>query len=130
VRHALVIDDDAVFRGVIERILVASGYTVALAEDGRHALRKAQEQKPDIVITDILMPEMEGVETIFRLREVDPDVPILAISGGWPDQQASLLKLVGRLGATETLPKPFRAKELLAAIEKCFAPRHASERPV
>jgi len=120
--HALVVDDDPLFRNMIERILVASGYTVALAEDGRRALRQASKQRPDIVITDILMPDMEGVETIFRLREIDERLPILAISGGWANQEPSLLKLVARLGATETLAKPFRAKELLAAVEKCFSP--------
>jgi len=121
VPHALVIDDDPLFRSMIERILVASGFTVTLAEDGRPALRQAREHKPDIVITDILMPEMEGVETILQLREIDAALPILAISGGWCESQPNLLKLISRLGATETLAKPFRAAALLEAVRKCLA---------
>jgi CheY-like chemotaxis protein len=126
--HALVIDDDPVFRSMIERILVPKGFTVAAAADGRRGLCKARQRKPDIVITDILMPEMEGVETIFRLRQIDETMPILAISGGWSGSRPSLLKLVARLGATETLAKPFRAGQLLDAIEKCLSANPTARR--
>lgn len=118
-RHILVIDDDAAVRRTVERILVSSGFTVTSAFDGRQGLARCKERRPDLVITDILMPEMEGIETISRLRALYADLPILAMSGGWHDNKVDLLKIIAHLGATDILSKPFDSDELLRAIAKC-----------
>ena len=120
--HALVIDDDAVYRELIERVLIEAGLSVTVVATGRQALRAARQRLPDIVVTDILMPEMEGVELIFRLRQIDSKLPILAVSGGWPSDRPSLLQFVAQLGATGTLAKPFRAAELIGAVNQCLPP--------
>jgi CheY-like chemotaxis protein len=119
-RYILVIDDDAAVRRTVERILVSSGFTVTTASDGRQGLARCKERRPDLVIiTDILMPEMEGIETISRLRALYADLPILAMSGGWHDSKIDLLKIIAHLGATDILSKPFDSEELLRAIANC-----------
>jgi CheY-like chemotaxis protein len=118
--HILVIDDDAAVRDSVEVVLTAVGYSVATATDGRRGLRACASQRPDLVITDVLMPEMEGVETIRKLRELYGAVPILAISGGWRAPQQNLLELVAQLGANETLEKPFERSDLLRAVARCL----------
>jgi CheY-like chemotaxis protein len=80
--HVLVIDDDVDVRWVIRRAVQADGHTVSEAGDGDEGLQRFAEQPPDLVITDILMPGREGIETIIELRRRRPELPILAISGG------------------------------------------------
>lgn len=125
--HILVIDDDPLVRRAVDLSLKSAGFTTATAENGRVGLAKWQANRPDLVITDFFMPVMEGVETILRLRQLDPDLPVLAISTGWQEDhlgtdRPALLKLAARLGATETLAKPFSSDELLGAVGKCLSP--------
>ena len=121
----LLIDDDDAIRDAVEFLLTVSGFVVSTAANGREGLRRYEQHKPDLVITDILMPEMEGVETTLLLRKLDPGVPILAISGGWSgassDRHLSPLDLVAKLGATEILAKPFGDEELLRTLRRCLA---------
>jgi CheY-like chemotaxis protein len=119
----LIIDDDADVRYSLERVLVSSGYTVTSAADGRKGLACCKEKRPDIIITDILMPNIDGIETILQLRALYKDLPILAISGGWRNNKPDLLKIAAQLGATEILAKPFGPKDLLSAIAKCLPAR-------
>jgi DNA-binding response OmpR family regulator len=115
----LVIDDDDAVRASVAFLLETAGFAVVAAADGREGLCRHDEVQPDLVITDIMMPHIEGIEVILRLREVRETIPILAISGGWHRGGASLLEMVAKLGATETLAKPFTAEDLLAAIKRC-----------
>lgn len=120
--HILFIDDDTAIRDAVELFLTTSGFTVAVAESGRAGIALYQSCKPDLIVTDLLMPDMEGIETIMRLRELDPAVPILAISGGWKSHRTGglgPLDLAGMLGATETLAKPFSGEDFLAALHRC-----------
>jgi CheY-like chemotaxis protein len=111
----LVIDDDAALRRVINRTLTHAGHQVAEAEDGAQALRVFNANPADLVVTDIFMPQKEGIETILELRRDHPSVRILAISGNVDD---FYLDFAQNLGAEGTLKKPFRAEELLREIDK------------
>ena len=122
--HVLVIDDDADVRWIIRRAVQSDGHTVTEAANGAEGLRRFTEQAADLVITDILMPEREGIETIIELRRGHPDLPILAISGGSEiTDRDGLLVSADLLGATRVLPKPFALDQLRAMVHGLLAPR-------
>jgi DNA-binding response OmpR family regulator len=112
----LVIDDDRMVRETLKIILTAAGHEVVLTEDGNKGLRAFSEFTPDLVITDILMPEKEGMETIRDLRGLRPDVPIIAISGGGRVGNMSFLRVAERFGANRTITKPFEPDHVVATI--------------
>jgi len=108
-------DDDPDIRMMLHDALVAAGHTVLLAEDGATGLRVEAQSPADLVITDIYMPEKEGLEVINTFRHRRPSVPVIAISGR-PDFWRALF-LAKRLGAVKTIEKPFLPEELLEAVE-------------
>jgi CheY-like chemotaxis protein len=111
----LIIDDDAQMRRLITRILKSAGHHVREAANGSTGLKRFGEARPALVVTDIFMPEKEGIETIRLLRQQAPDLPILVISGsGLKDY----LNFAMQLGATAALPKPFSANELLETVTR------------
>jgi CheY-like chemotaxis protein len=112
----LVIDDDRMVRETVKIILEGAGHTVLLAGNGREGLKMFSATSPDIVITDILMPEKEGIETIADLRRLRPDLPIIAISGGGRIGNMNFLKLAESFGASHTLTKPFEPEEILRLV--------------
>jgi DNA-binding response OmpR family regulator len=112
----LVIDDERMVRETLKIILTAAGHEVLLADDGYQGIKAFNESAPDLVITDILMPEKEGMETIRELRQSRPDLPIIAISGGGRVGNISFLKVAERFGANRTIAKPFEPELILAAI--------------
>lgn len=114
----LIIDDETTMRRMIRRALTGAGHSVIEAEDGRTGLRLAGSRNPDIVITDIVMPGMEGIETIREIRRVNPATRIVAISGAVADRASNYLSWAERLGADDTLKKPFRVADLLASIDR------------
>ena len=120
----LVIDDDSSMRRLTCRILERAGYEVTGYENGRGGLAHLQRDRPDLVITDIFMPEIEGLETIRRARGSGSNVPILAISG-FSSEDADYLKIAEKFGASGSLKKPFRAAELLEIVARLLAPRHS-----
>jgi CheY-like chemotaxis protein len=81
VAHILVIDDDARFRGAVTRTLTSAGHEVTQADNGVEALVRYEAKRPELVITDLAMPGKGGIETILELRQKDPDLPIVAMSG-------------------------------------------------
>ena len=98
----LLVDDDLDFRAMQRLVLERRGYAVKEATDGRAALAQLRQRKFDLVIMEIVMPEMEGIETIRRIREQDPDLAIIAVSGGSPYTRADLNLLVARrMGANQ-----------------------------
>lgn len=115
----LVIDDERELRGVVVRFLVADGHEVVAAANGREGLQAVRREVPNLVLTDIIMPEQEGVETIIALRREFPDLPIIAMSGGSAGS-GSFLKAALRLGARRTLEKPFGRVELLTAVREAL----------
>jgi CheY-like chemotaxis protein len=114
----LVIDDDARMRDFLAELLEDEGYEVVVAADGAMGLQLFRERAADVVITDIIMPGTEGMETIYQLREDAPDVPIIAISGGSPKGVGSYLQTAAELGANQTFSKPFNSKTLIDAVAK------------
>ena len=113
----IVIDDDRRFLRAIRRTLEASGHTVIAYEDARSAIAHIAREVPDLLITDIFMPEMEGLETIRRARTVSSTLPIIAISGG-SIIGADYLQMARLFGASATLAKPFRPAELIGLIAR------------
>lgn len=114
----LVIDDDDDVRSVLQDVLIRNGYDVTAAADGNQGLEQIRRKAHDIVITDILMPEKEGIETILELRKNWPETRILAISGGGVGSAGTYLTLAEKLGAHMVLTKPIRIQTLLEAMKR------------
>jgi DNA-binding response OmpR family regulator len=110
----LIIDDEPQMRRLLVRVLSGAGHTVHEAENGRDGIGLFHRVNPVLVITDIVMPDMEGIEMIRELRQEDPTIPILAISGG--GNLALYLRAATALGATAALAKPFGTDELLSTV--------------
>ena len=121
-RQILVIDDDEQLREMLRRMLEYAGYDVVEACDGEEAMKLLRNREVDLVITDILMPNREGLEPIMELRRGRPQLPIIAISGGggWSGS-SSYLVTATKLGAAKTLAKPFTRQEILDAVAEVFA---------
>ena len=115
-KRILVIDDDIQFRTMIVEMLERKDFTVFSASDGEKGLQIWQELKPDLVITDIIMPNKEGIETIIDLKRKDKSVKIIAISGGGRINAKDNLHSAKLLGASLTLAKPFDNSQLMEAI--------------
>jgi PAS domain S-box-containing protein len=114
----LVIDDDPAVRGFLRRILTGAGYLVTEAGDGKIGMREIERQAIDLVITDLVMPEKEGLETLQCLRVERPELPVIVISGAFG---GSFLKTARRFGAVATLPKPIDPDALLRAVHDALA---------
>jgi len=121
----LVIDDSAAVRELLEQMLRLTGHDVAVAGNGKEGLEQIRRQQVELVITDLFMPEKEGLETIQELRRDFPNIAIIAMSGepGMP----SLLGIAKRFGAVKTIEKPFDRTEMMAAVEEVLrsSPPHA-----
>ena len=117
----LVIEDDRQVRQVLRQMLERGGYEVDTAEDGNKGLAQFRARPADVVVTDILMPEKDGLETIEALVQAYPNLPIVAISGGGPGEKAQFaLDLAQLSGAGRILAKPFSRKEILAVIRSAL----------
>jgi CheY-like chemotaxis protein len=114
-KSILVVEDDAIVRTLIKRVLAARGFSVQDVADGRVALDLARHGAFDLVITDLVMPEVEGLETIRLLKREQPSLEILAVSGAYG---GAFLHAAELLGARATLAKPFDADTLIAAVER------------
>lgn len=112
----LVIDDDDMVRAMLLRILSRAGHTAAGARDGVEGTAMYRVAPADVVITDIFMPNQEGLATIMELRRSHPDVRIIAISGGGASATLDVLPVAEALGARRTLRKPFTPQEILDAV--------------
>ena len=118
-KNILVIDDDVQFNRMLCLILTEAGYTVSSAEDGDAGMKIFRQEAPDLVITDIYMPEKEGLETIIELRAVNPDIKILVISGGLTQMRmAETFDLAETFGANAVLAKPFDMNTILSTVNK------------
>jgi CheY-like chemotaxis protein len=115
----LVIDDEPQVRRLIRQMLTRAGHEVAEAADGVEGLATVRKQLPDVIITDILMPNKEGIETIRDVRREAPGLPILVISGN--AGSTLYMEMAKMLGAHAALAKPFRSAELLRAVDDLLA---------
>lgn len=116
----LVIEDEELTRCLMRDILESGGHEVVDAKDGNEGLAIQRVRPADLVVTDIFMPQKDGLETIAELRQVFPDLPIIAVSGGGQASNLDFLRFAERFGATRVLAKPFPAEDLLEAIQSCL----------
>ena len=114
--HILLVDDDAQVRNMLKITLERAGYEVTEAGDGNQAVAEYDPATMDLVITDIVMPEKEGIETIMELKTKNPDVQIIAISGGGRINPEDYLKWARRFGVAATFTKPVDREQLLAKL--------------
>ena len=121
-KRILVIEDDVDFRTMLKLKLEHRGYEVVEAQDGKEGIQLYRQAPTDLIITDIIMPEKEGIETIIELKRDYPDVKIIAISGGSLRIDAEFcLWYAKELGVPYTFTKPFDFKEFLSAVQELLA---------
>ena len=117
----LLVDDDEQLRTMLGEVLRRAGYEVQAACDGTEAIRLYRSHPTDLIITDLIMPEKEGLEMIRELRRDSPQVRIIAMSGGGRSGTTNCLKVAKALGAQQVLDKPFSHQEILQAIREVLA---------
>jgi len=117
-KKILIVDDEVLIREGLKIALEMEGYFVEIAEDGREAFKMMDTFRPDVIVTDIIMPEKDGIELIMNIRRTNQDIRIIAISGGGRISAKDHLRIASKLGADCILAKPFSAKELIVEIEK------------
>jgi two-component system chemotaxis response regulator CheY len=124
----LVIDDDAIVRKTIVQLLEDDGYQDQVsADDGRRGMALFRNAQPDLVISDVIMPEQEGIQTISEMRKAKPDAKIIVMSGGGRMGNADFLKIALALGAIDAIPKPFDPDKLSTIVKGCPAgPRNSA----
>ncbi|MDQ7834290.1 MAG: response regulator [Humidesulfovibrio sp.] len=119
----LVVDDDADVREMVCRILESNGYVAIPAAGGRQAVERLQTDTPDLVITDVVMPEVDGFEVLLKLRLLTPGVGALVMSGGGRLEPEAYLGMATKLGAYDILRKPFTKAEILKAVKRALISR-------
>src|SRR5688572_8539872 len=118
----LVVDDEPELRDLIGRVLVDAGHRVTCAENGEQASRLISGERFDVVLTDVIMPEKDGMQVITELRRKHPEVRIVAMSGGGHVSREQYLKIAKGLGAHALLQKPFSNDELMQVVESVLPP--------
>jgi CheY-like chemotaxis protein len=113
----LLVDDDELFRPMVEDALAHLGHQVVIARSGQEALTRYAEQPVDVVITDIVMPDKDGLETIRELRQITPGLSVIAMSGGGRGSANDYLHCAKCFGATALLEKPFSIQDLVGVID-------------
>lgn len=120
----LVIDDDQAIRTTIKLLLEREGCDVLLAEDGRKGIQQFQTGQFDLLIVDIFMPGMDGLETVRTIHQLRPETPIIVISGyafrTTLESVPDFLEMAVKFGAASSLQKPFRPSQLLSIVAKCL----------
>lgn len=121
--QVLVIDDDEDVRHLIRRLLEARGHQVLEAIHGVDGLAKLEASEPQMIIADIFMPQMEGIEVVKRIRASDVKAPIMVVSGGGRDYDLGVLSWAKQVGADAVLAKPFTPEEFYDAMDHLALPR-------
>jgi DNA-binding NtrC family response regulator len=119
-QRILIVDDDASIRRTLHLLLSRAGYEVIQASDGLEALRLWRHGGGDLVITDLHMPEKDGIQTIIELLSHSPGTRIIAMSGGGQTKRLDLLGNVSLLGSVLTIEKPFTLAEMLATVDQAL----------
>jgi CheY-like chemotaxis protein len=121
----LIIDDDGFYRGVLRRILEEGGHRVIESSDGQEAVQSYGVHRPDLVITDIFMPGMDGSEVIRALKDIDADAKIIAVSGGGTFYDIDVLDMAKKLGASAVLRKLDPRERVLGEVERVLEAAHS-----
>jgi CheY-like chemotaxis protein len=121
--RVLVVDDEDANRIVVGKILRQAGHLVQDATNGAEALALLQSDTYELLVTDMYMPVMDGLELVSKCREISPGLPIVAMSGG--DETGGIHRLAdaGLMGAVETVPKPFHVEDMLGAVARALSGR-------
>jgi two-component system, cell cycle response regulator CpdR len=114
----LIVEDDKELREMLKMSLLRSGFTVLEAENGKEAITHFKPSLTDLVVTDLIMPEEDGLKVVIKLRELKPSIKIIAISGGGKVGPGSYLNLAKALGADAIYSKPFSINDLTTKIEQ------------
>ena len=122
----LVVDDDPLLRELLTDLLSAHGHDVTVATDGREGMAHLARQPVDLIVTDLLMPNQDGIETITAVRKTHPMLPIVAITGGNRLDPDYYLRMAATLGATRVLKKPFRIEEFRRCVDELLAWRQVN----
>jgi len=117
----LVIDDDDQMRVLLRQVMEWAGYEVTDARNGREAVQQYRKQPADLVITDLIMPEQEGLETIGMFKKEWPHIKLIAISGGGRIGPEAYLPAARELGADRVFSKPFDVRELAEAVKELLS---------
>ena len=125
----LIIDDDDPLRAVLRMALEHHGHTVIEACNGQEGLELFEHADADLVITDIVMPEKEGLSVLMALRKKQPPVKVIAMSGGGRQSAVDYLRMAKMLGAAKVLAKPFSTEALVAAIDELLPGGGAPAQP-
>ena len=125
----LIIDDDKHIRFLLRTLLEKLGHTIIEATNGKEALAALQIVKPSMLIVDIFMPEMDGIELIRSARRQETALKIIAISGSFSMKDVEVLEVARRLGATYTLQKPFEVHTLIDMVHKLLPSEPVSTHP-
>ena len=115
-KKILVIEDDEQFLGFVAELLTNEGFDVIKAENGKEGIKVVEKNEPDLILTDLLMPEKDGVRVISEVRSKYSHIPIIAMSGGQSVFSPVFLEAASSLGAAQTLTKPFSDEELIESI--------------
>jgi len=119
--HILLVDDEQLVVDTLRAAIQSKGHTVETASNGLQGISKYSDTRFDLVITDIIMPDKEGIGMILEMRRETPDVKIIAISGGDRTGNIEFLKMAAKLGAAATLKKPIHLAEFFQVLEACLA---------
>jgi CheY-like chemotaxis protein len=114
----LIVEDDKELREMLKMSLLRRNFTVLEAENGKAAITHFKPLITDLVVTDLIMPEEDGLKVVIKLRELKPSIKIIAISGGGKVGPGSYLNLAKALGADAIYSKPFSINDLIAKIEQ------------
>ncbi len=125
----LLVDDDDALRKMLRLTLVQLGHSVIEARNGLEAMEICAAEEPEVMLTDLIMPKQEGLETIGMLRLKFPAIKVVAMSGGGRGRAENYLKMAQQMGAKATLEKPFSNEELAAALAKATAPASTEQTP-
>ena len=120
--NILIIDDETPIRSMVRLILERAGYTVREAQDGIEGIRVFRETPADLVITDLIMPNKDGIGMIIELKKDFPELKIIAMSGGGLNRPEGYLRGAQKLGAACTLSKPLNRNDLLRAVRDTLNP--------
>ena len=117
-RRILIIDDEPYILLMLKKMLERAGYEVDLASNGREGMAVFEQDSADLVITDIIMPDKEGLELILEMKKKRPELKIIAMSGGGRISPESYLECARHFGAEKVFQKPFRQKEIVSAVKE------------
>jgi DNA-binding NtrC family response regulator len=119
--HILLIEDEQQVRDLLREILEQNGHKIVGCQNGTDGIRLYKESSFDLVIMDVLLPDKDGFETLNALKQHDDNVNVLAISGGFAPGTVNVLHIAQRLGAKETLAKPFDLSDFLTMVDKLLS---------